>query len=380
VGPSTHKSALDGTLDGRTALSDMALVVREHVRHEVDIDSRGALTAHLHPDKVTAELAVPMTEAAPLELAAADFMNRCVAIDLNAGGLGWAVFEVRPPSGERPRALATGYTKVRSLAAMSRRLRRYEQVRNERQKFQQAYNVNMASVRDSVLGHVCHAINNLCAEFNAFPVIEMPGDSGDDPNVRRVFEGVMQRYTFSGTDAHKADRRQYWMGAELWTHPTLKAHVKKDGLATGAAKPLNLFPGAAVGNWHNSIRCAHCGRDPVAALDDAGASAVTQLSGANTRVRVADGTLLLAQAYRHHSKVTRRRAEATATKAPPPMMLSKDDIVRLVRDSLRAPSHRPGRSRADSYRCVYEDCRADADADVNAALNAGERWLTAVCS
>lgn len=371
VGPSTHKTPLDGSLIGLTTWGDLSLVVRQHYTQRARLEPDGTLVAELQPTHCSAELAVPLTETvAADQLPTTTMFQRLVAIDLNETGIGWAAFSVTSAGDPRAIPLAVGHVKVPSIRAMMRRLYKYEHAPNERTKFQSTFNVNMSNVRESVIGHVSNAIDALCAEFDAFPVLEIPGDGAKDRNVRSVFEQIMQRYTFSNISAHQASRRAYWAGADLWSHPTLLALERKDGKLTGKSKPLNLFPGAAIGNFANSQVCSHCQRNPMASLANyKDNEALSMVSG---EVTLKDGVLSLyapPRGPRRRSNRQRGTERSTITVA---------DAKVLVRRKMRESSGDTQRSTVDRYRCSFVDCGQSLDADVNAAVNAGRKWLAGV--
>lgn len=377
IGPSTHKTPLDGALDGLTTWGDVTLVVRQHYVQSASLEADGTLVATLTPTECSAELAVPMTETvAPEKLPDATLFQKLVAIDLNETGIGWAVFPITAAGDARAIPVATGHEKVPSLRAMMRRLWKYEHAPNERTKFQATFNVNMSNVRESVLGHVSNAIDSVCAQFDAFPVLEMPGDGSRDRNVRSVFEQVMQRYTFSNISAHQSARRQYWAGADLWPHPTLLSLERKAGKPTGKSKPLNLFPGAAVGNFGNSQVCSCCLRNPLAMLAELKDSDTLPMT--NGTVALSGGVVALYYGPRGRGPRQARPSRAASRYRDERSSILVADAKAKVRRDLREASGDSQRATVDLYRCVFTDCAALVDADVNAAINAGRKWLSGV--
>ncbi len=373
IGPSTHKTPLDGALDGLTTWGDLTLVVRQHYSQRARLEADGTLTAELQPLHCSAELAVPMTETvAPEKLPDATMFQRLVALDLNETGIGWAVFSITDAGDLRAAPLATGHAKVPSLRAMVRRLWKYEHAPNERTKFQSTFNVNMSNVRESVVGHLSNAIDTLCAQFDAFPVLEIPGDGAKDRNVRSVFEQIMQRYTFSNISAHQSARKQYWAGADLWPHPSLLSLERKEGKPTGKSKPLNLFPGAAVGNFGNSQVCSKCQRNPLAMLAELKDS--DSLSMTNGTAQLSGGIIAL---Y-HGLQERRQRGVRSTVPREERSSISVADAKAKVRRDLRESSGDSKRAKVDLYRCIFTDCTSVMDADINAAINAGRKWLSGV--
>ncbi|MEQ1594711.1 MAG: hypothetical protein ABL985_06405 [Casimicrobium sp.] len=235
----------------------------------------------------------------------------------------------------------------------------------------------MSNVRESVLGHVSNEIDALCAKHDAFPVLEIPGDGARDRNIRSVFEQVMQRYTFSNISSHQMARRQYWAGADLWLHPTLLSLERKEGKSTGKTKPLNLFPGAAVGNFGNSQVCSCCLRNPLAMLAEFKDS--DNLPMSQGQVTTSGGVIAL---------YSRKRSGRSNQSTPPRRQrgpshgdnssISVGDAKSLIRRKLRVSSGDAQRATVDLYGCVFADCGVTMDADINAAVNAGRKWLTGV--
>lgn len=365
IGAPSFKSVLDKSLVGLADIGRASVIIEQPYQQSVRFDDRKAvvtLDAAL-PDVL---ISIPLTEKITAsEKDAALLFDRYVAIDLGEAGIGYAVFDARTHE-----KVASGHKLIPDIRNLIHRTRHYEQKPNQRQRFQQAFNVNLADLRENVAGNVCHHINRLCAYYRAFPVMEYMVPDKLNRQVKSVYEMVVNRYLWSSTSAHKAARTQFWLGGETWEHPYLKSAKDK--------KPITLAPGRGVSGKGTSQRCSCCGRnafDLLAGLKDGDKVAVM-----NGRAVVGGHAFMLfEQARETEEDFKRRRREQRRPALSVPLSSGNyrvDELRSILRRNLRqAPSSkRTPDTTVSRYQCVFEDCRKAMHADENASINIGEKF------
>lgn len=375
IGGQAYKTVLDRHLTNEAEVGDITVVFELQYAQNLTLDSNGQISVTASHQDTRAVLSVPVTETRKLRPADAEvFFNRVVAIDLGETGIGYAVFDARTKE-----MVDKGFHRIPSIKRMMRRTRHYQDRPNIRQKFQSLFNINMAEVRENVVGDVCHQINRLCAYYKGFPVMEsMTGNTGNK-QLDAVYTAVVNRYTYSSTEAHRNERKGYWMGSEQWQHPYLMGPEYKDGKPTGKAKPLNLFPGVGVGSKGTSQECSSCRRNPVEALSTL--KDTEQVAVNNGRIKVSNETLLLferpAMTTEELKKLKQQQKRVPYDKPLSSGLYKATDLRRIMRANLRrAPEQvRTKDSTQSRYCCVFADCGNSMHADTNAAINIGRKFF-----
>lgn len=420
LGPPSYKNRITKTLLGQWKAAEHAVVAEQKYMTELRW-ADGKLSADAHPEKTPSVFgAVPFSPAdAPKEK---PLFDKLVAVDLGERGIGWAVFDVRKFLEDfggagggidqtKINPLCAGNIAIPAVRGLIHAARRHRKSAQPRQRMQQSYSSVLAETRAAVTGKVCNEIEKLCAKYNAFPVLEsnVAGFESGGNQLKSVYGSVVRRYCFSRVEAHQNARKHHWFGADRWEHPYLLERAKYDDAkkeyVDGAAKPFNLYPGAAVNAARTSQICAVCGRNPMAhvlpknnAVEKGG---YAELPDGKIRlfavsvVRAED--LDAARAVKEHR---RRKIRMPWWRNP---AAAKNYDEKSMRQLLKGNMRRPPRSTRSKdttqsrYFCVYVGCKNhwDADklrrleaakgnarqrewgahADENAAVNIGRRFL-----
>ena len=403
-GPNSMKTALDDCLRADpkrrpTEREEHTLLLTQEWNQQFQRQN-GELTLTSEKGKLHAELAVPVQTRGTRK--GDEFFGRLVAVDLGERGIGWAVFDVRKSlesaNGDRMKIvpMKTGTVAIPSIRALIRAVRRHRGRAQPMQKVRDSHSRALEKRRKNVVGDVCNAIDNLCAEWGAFPVLEdgVQNLESGGKQLQLVYGSVLRRYADSNIAAHKQQRREYWFtGAKkdgkrktpveaVWTHPTL---VGKNG-------PLKLHPGGTVPAAGTSRECSKCGLNPFEMLRGLGKRELTFRDGfadftdAKGRKR---RIFLLRRTTKQCDDSSRENAaqrDLRRRKLRPQMSRLFDgtvkandpDLLRRLKFNLRRPpvSARSRDTSQSRYFCVFADCRAETHADENAAVNIGRRLLS----
>ncbi|MGI9296412.1 MAG: type V CRISPR-associated protein Cas12c [Gammaproteobacteria bacterium] len=397
VGPSSLKNALDDCLRGRVVLGESSLILeREYAQRFRWKNGTLSLSVPDSAATLRAKLAVPvMSELKPAAEENRAFYERFVAIDLGERGIGFAVFNVREWLVDgRDSPMISGTKPIPSIRALIRAVRRHRGRAQPGQKMRDSHSRALEKRRKNVVGDVCHAVDSLCAEYNAFPVLE-----GDVANLetggnqlKLIYGSVLHRYKYSGTPAHKKQRGEHWFaGAKggQWPHPYL-IRVVAEGKGK-KTKPLTLFPGTQVSAAGTSQECSVCRRNAPRILKNLPDN--FSLHFRNGEANLAGGENLfpgesVAGALFLYEKTTkqdprelrrlRRQKLRPELETPLNGVKKAGELRALVKFNLRRPpvSTRSKDTSQSRYFCVFAGCRNEMHADENAAINIGRRLLS----
>ena len=384
AGPPSFKTALGRALThADVKLGDYTLILDRVFEQSARMEGEG-IRLSAAPARLRAELAVPVIDDRPYPEAARGLLfDNILAVDLGEKRIGFAVFSLHELLNNGVvDPVETGTVAVPAFRRLMAAVRRHRGSRQPNQKVGQTYSKALMQFRENVIGDVCNRIDALCERFGAFPVLESSVGNFESGGrqLSMIYGSVLRRYTFSGVEAHKSNRRQYWFTADSWEHPY--AFTRQwNGKAreySGAPKPLKLFPGVSVNPAGTSQTCHRCGRNALAALRNMPERLEVEEGG---RIVVEDGTLVLCERADHSQaalKRFRRRKERPPMNKPlPEGSRGRERVGRLLRRNMRqAPKSEmsPDTTQA-RFVCVYEDCGFDGHADENAAVNIGRRFL-----
>ena len=385
IGPSSYKADLLAALKGEKGIGDITLIIERVFRQHITLHPDGSISMETHEMPSEWWLVTPINQPENLKLEAPSWMNRIVSIDLGERGLGYAVFDLESGTAvtDANGTPVSGTKVIRSIKELGKAAYRYKATNQKRQKFSQAFDTRMLGHRKNVVGDVCHVINDLCARFDAFPVLESRVGKYETGagQIELVYNDVTARYLFSDIDADKSLRKAYWMGSDRWLHPTLKRKTMVDGKEV--VKPLNIFPGAGVNPAGTSQECSCCGRNAIKTIRDSKQTefavnehGIVQLDNGMVVLKQLEPmskehALRLAREIRHQKKRPQLSAPVQQS------TLDKDELIKIVRNNMRrAPVDTRSKDTTQSrYICVYADCGKTRHADENAAINIGKRFV-----
>lgn len=403
-GPSSFKNRLDFALLERMSVNEATLIIDRSYRQRFSW-TNGQLSLEIAPENPRLELAMPITDKSHQQDETKLF-DRILAIDLGEKRIGYAVFDIKKclknlekgkklhelqPAQDNKGPIA-GAVAIRSIRRLMAKVRAHRGRHQPKQKMQQTYSKALEKYRENVVGDVCNRIDTLCYRHGAFPVLEknLGNLESGGRQLKMIYGSVLHRYTFSEVEAHKAKRAEYWFEKSKWEHPDLIKLEKssddpKEGKRGGKDKPLYLFPGVGVDPAGTSQICSKCGRNPVESMKSQSNSIGKLEVKDEGRVELDDGVIQVRKRSldSKKEKEPKWRNERPAPEDYPfltPASYSIDELVKRVRFHLR----RPPRSRQSSdttqsrYFCPYADCRYEAHADENAAINIGRRFFERV--
>jgi hypothetical protein len=247
-------------------------------------------------------------------------------------------------------------------------------------------------LRDNVQGDVTHVIDGLCARFNGIPVLEssVRNLASGAQQLKLVYDRILNVYTFSNIDAHKAVRSHHWCGGGKWEHPYLEV-VEKKQTATGweptkKFKPLNMFPGVQVHPYGTSQICTCCQRNPIEMVNESSETHFVIEEGGLVNLGGGHVIALLdkkdPKQTDYDRAVDERRLRKEKKHAPyrypvEPKRVEKSELIKLIRRQLRRPqeSTRSKDTSQSRYFCVFVDCSHVMHADENAAINIVRKWV-----
>ena len=378
VGPSSFKSELGKLMipEGPLRFGDITVIFDQEFKQEVTWSAALKPQIQIHAGAIETSIAIPL-QTVNARLEAFPLAEKLVAIDQGEVGIGFAVFDVR----ER-RVLETGNVRIPSIRRLIKSAAQYRKKGQKSQKFQQRFDSTLFVMRENVVGDVCQAITSLMRKFKAFPVLEsqVRNLEGGSRQLDLVYKAVSTRFLYSDTDAHKAERKSYWLGADRWVHPFLEKYEWVNGARVESTKALSLFPGAAGPTAGTSQVCSECLRNPIASgLELAATNNGTVHIREGGKLTLANGTIILRETpdEAEAKRYIRRNERVPLTVPVSPLRLSVEELKRIIRRNLRQPHiSRQSRDTTQSiYHCLYIDCGKVQHADQNAAVNIGRRFL-----
>lgn len=392
TGSPSFKTWLDRAMNRKDVkIGDYTLIIDQTFKQSLRVEN-GKILLTAEPLSIDADLAVPVVDLRPYaEREKSLLFDNIVAIDLGEKRIGFAVFSLvdllengvlDPVTGDDERP-AVGTVAVPALRKLMGAVRRHRRSRQPNQKIGETYSRGLMRFRENVIGDVCNRIDTLCERFRAFPVLESSVGNFETGGrqLETIYGSVIRRYTYSGVEAHKAARSQYWFRADIWEHPYVRICEWNETKRTysGRPKPLRLFPGVTVNPARTSQTCHRCGRNALDGLRDIpGDSIEVRPDG---RVALKDGVARLLERADHppaELKKFRRRKERPPLNAPiGEGRHRRQYLKRIVRRNMRQQPRSemsPDTTQA-RFVCVYEDCGFEGHADENAAINIGRRFL-----
>ena len=405
-GPSSFKNRLDFALLEKMSVNEATLIIDRFYRQRFSW-TNGQLLLEIAPENPRLELAMPITDKSHQQDETKIF-DRILAIDLGEKRIGYAVFDIKKclenlKKGKKlhelqpvqdSRGPIAGTVAIRSIRKLMAKVRAHRKRHQPKQKIQQTYSKALEKYRENVVGDVCNRIDTLCYRHGAFPVLEknIGNLESGGRQLEMICGSVLRRYTFSEVEAHKAKRAEYWFMKSRWEHPYLTKLKKssddpKEGKRGRKDKPLSLFPGVGVDPAGTSQICSKCGRNPIESMKSR-ANSIGKLEVKdegkveldNGVIQVRKPSLDLDSEKEKELKQRNERPDPEGYSYPTPRSYSIDELVKWVRFHLR----RPPRSKQSSdttqsrYFCPYADCRHEAHADENAAINIGRRFFESV--
>lgn len=392
VGPSSFLTQLSGMLTGHTEAKEWMLILDWSYRSSLAFES-GKPEIVAQQDGCQARVAIPI-EHKTLPQEAIGLFDNFVSIDLGERQVGYAVFSVedaltsnpiRPlidPHTSRP---AKGAIKISGVNNLINAVRVHRGGQASNSKLKQNYDRGLEMMRDSVGSEIVQRIEALCARFNAFPVLEssVVNFQTGSRQLDLVYGDVVRHFTYSGVDAHKAARKEHWMGSEQWVHPYLmaKGFDETTQKRTGKPKPLNLFPGSSVHPAGTSQVCVVCERNSREALKQTGEKFQVNEGGV-VQTTLGDIRFLIGMSYSENDFKRARRDKKN---------LPFNETLKAGTYSLRELLSYEGRSRRQKnpnqmakdtsqsrFQCLFIDCCETYHADAGAAVNIGRKFFTTV--
>jgi len=379
VGPRQYKSMLDKGLlpDDRVEWGDITLIATQLWDQALAfVDGQCKLTAT--PRKMELCIVVPVQETpepvTEVPRIVEGFVDRAVAIDLGECTVAYTVFDCATGKAitDAGGQLVRGHVKVPQIRALMRIVNRYRNSAVPRQKFAAKFDRRLEKTRETVTGAVVRVINDLCARYRAFPILESTVGNFErgEAQLRLIYQSVLKHYLYSSVQEQQRYRERFWYGAGSWRHPYLQVEKRKPG-AKGTrvvVEPLILFQGAGVAPHGTSQRCSCCGRNPYTLLDDIKGKVHVEQGGV---VNLADNQRL---------RLDQRSAKGEFRPLAP-QSLSVAELRSAIAKSLRRPQPKAfGKPQTDTtqshYQCVFADCGHSMHADENASTNIGEKFFT----
>lgn len=398
-GPASYKNRIVQTLLGKWKAGEHSLIVEQKYQISSLQWRNGALTATIEEDRPpSAYGAVPFSPVSDEQKPESPgyIWDNIVAIDLGERGIGYAVFDIREflqarESTEPDNAKMTdeqfcqmwnsiiprcrGNIPVPAIRALIRAAGRHRKIAQPRQRMQQSYSSALAERRAATIGQARNAIEKLCRDHRAFPVLEreVSGFESGGKQLSLVYGSIVRSYTYSDVPAHRDARKHHWLGGFQWKHAFLSARETYDDRNkkyTGeAVEDFKLYPGATVRAGGTSQICSCCGRNPFDPLRNSRQGSaplpagrfnngIVAWDGGHIRLyekSVKDGGGGIDRNKRSHNRLKLR---LPWWKNPVNGKKDEKALRTLLKFNARRPSHST-RSRDTTqarYFCVFADC------------------------
>ena len=377
IGSSAFKGELDKALvNPNQTFGEYTLIIEQHYAQTAEWSDEGKLVVSAHPSELKVSVALPLYT--PPAMSPGTLQKAFVAIDLGEAGIGYAAY-----CAEKFELLESGAIPIPSIRKLKSQVGRHRKRKQPSQKFVQQFDTSLMKFRENVVGDVTHCVDSLMRKFNGAPIFEssVRNLSKGSNQLKLVYDKILNLYTFSSTDAHKAARKHFWCGAEHWEHPEITEVAGKEK----KTRQLLLYPGTDVHPAGTSQRCSECGFNPYHELQ-----AAFELSGEKSKTKklftsdnhgvVALGDYQLQ--VRCFVSGEKKKARKQGLNARPSGTLrnkpySFEELRRQLKKQLRQPQ-RSIRSRDTTqsvFLCPNTQCGAELHADENAAKNIFNKWL-----
>jgi hypothetical protein len=390
IGPSTFLNQLSSMLVRQTESKEWMLILDWTYRSSV-VFADGLPSLHADLAGCQARVAVPV-KPLPNEDEKIGLFDNFVAIDLGERQIGYAVFNlaealaadlpqpVMDPLTQRP---ANGAIRVPAVRGLINAVRSYRTKQSYNTKLRQNFDRRLEQLRENVGADIVQRIEALCARFDAFPVLEssVVNFQTGSRQLDLVYGDVVRHFTYSDVGAHGSQRAEHWMGADRWEHPYL-LEQKFDAAAGkrgGAAKPLNLFPGASVNPARTSQTCTCCGRNAITALKDLGDGQVVVADGGRVATEAGELRILSDLHYpdAEFKAARRNKVNLPLNKPMKPGRYAAKEVMTALRRTMRQknPNVMARDTSQSRFQCAFADCGVTYHADQGAAINIGRKFL-----
>jgi hypothetical protein len=385
IGNTAFKGWLDQQLtSNHITHGDYTLIIEQHFNQALSWEN-GQPVIQVTPASMELSVALPITQAP--ENRPFDISQAYIGIDLGEAGIGYAVMSSRTHE-----LIEFGEIPIRSTGHLISRVKQHRKLAQPRQKFTQKFDTSLMELRENVVGDTAHVINSLMHHFNGAPILEssVRNLAKGANQLQLVYDKVLNLYTYSDTDAHKAERKHFWCGAEKWEMPgvseaILDREVENENNEDTKGKKrktktrnLILFPGSHVHPAGTSQVCSECGYNPYELLEQAYKDHKTLTTDSQGLLTVGDKQLALVVRQSGLSRQQRRLNKRAPYNQPlVNKKLTREDAIRQLRSQLRrAPESLRSRDTSQSrYHCVVVGCGHSMHADANAAINIVRKWI-----
>jgi hypothetical protein len=387
IGNTAFKGWLDQQLtSNQITHGDYTLIIEQHFNQTLSWEN-GQPVIQVTPGSMELSVAVPITQAP--ENRPFDISQTYIGIDLGEAGIGYAVVSSRTHE-----LIEFGEIPIRSTGHLISRVKQHRKLAQPRQKFAQKFDTSLMELRENVVGDTAHVINSLMHHFNGAPILEssVRNLAKGANQLQLVYDKILNFYTYSDTDAHKAERKHFWCGAEKWEMPGVSEAIvdreTEDDAANGTdtkgkkrktkTRNLILFPGSHVHPAGTSQVCSECGNNPYELLEQAYKDHKTLTTDSQGLLTVGDKQLALVVRPSGLSSQQRRLNKRAPYNQPlVNKKLTREDAIRQLRSQLRrAPESLRSRDTSQSrYHCAVVGCGHSMHADANAAINIVRKWI-----
>lgn len=380
IGGTAFKGWLDRQLtDNKVTHGDYTLIIEQHFTQKLEWQA-GKPVVSVSKDRLELSVALPITQEADEQ--AFDITETYIGIDLGEAGIGYAVV-----SAYDHELIEYGEIPIPSTKALIRAVKQHRKLAQPRQKFAQKFDTSLMELRENVVGDTTHVINSLMHKFKGAPILEssVRNLASGSKQLQLVYDKVLNLYTFSGTDAHKAARRHFWCGADKWEVSGVNETVRDGDNKTRTGEPklktrkLLLYPGSHVHPAGTSQVCSACGHNPYKLLETAYENHTSLTTNDQGILDLGGQQLLLLTRTSGSSKRHRRQSLRAPFDQPlKNKTLTLDDAKKQVRSQLRrAPDSLRSKDTSQSrYHCAVVGCGHSMHADANAAINIVRKWLS----
>lgn len=302
-------------------------------------------------------------------------IRRLVGFDLDQRGVGYAVLDIN--SGK---ITEKGWVPVNSAHALLKKAQSHRKHAMPKQSMGSRFSRYQGNLREKVIGDFRSAIDAVCREFDAWPIVEnyfKPKSSGSR-NLGIVFEEVASYYTYDSMKAAKMKKTHYWRGSQAWDAGIEEIDTKEKG--KGKTKALKLYPGRGKAPHRSSINCSACKRNALSALSSTFGNKDILVN--NGLITLDDGVVKLEMNFNHKDskEMNKKRKNALLSKGKTaPFLYTLENgkykfsfVKNLISSQIRRPDSDINNKRRGfyaNYHCPYNDCTHSEDSSTNSAKN-----------